>query len=76
LARFEDCEVKVAYEAGPGGFRLHDRLILDFRNVKPSTDVYAMGISLHFLLTGAFPYDFPMPRRSEWKWKDAAYEGI
>jgi hypothetical protein len=27
LERFEDCQLKVAYEAGPCGFSLYDKLI-------------------------------------------------
>jgi len=33
--------------------------IFDFKNVKPHTDIYAMGITLYLLITGEFPYDFP-----------------
>ena len=33
--------------------------ILDFKNSRPCTDVYAIGMSLYFLLTGEYPYDFP-----------------
>jgi transposase len=29
FSRYEDCELKVAYEAGPCGFSLHDRLTAD-----------------------------------------------
>jgi len=34
--------------------------ILDFKNAHPATDVYAMGMSLYFILSGEFPYDFAM----------------
>jgi pSer/pThr/pTyr-binding forkhead associated (FHA) protein len=32
--------------------------ILDFRNVKPPADLYAMGATLYHLLTGKLAYDF------------------
>ena len=32
--------------------------ILDFRNVKPPADLYAMGATLYHLLTGATAYRF------------------
>lgn len=32
--------------------------ILDFKNAHPATDVYAMGLTLYYILSGAFPYDF------------------
>lgn len=37
--------------------------IHDFKNVKPPTDIYSMGITLYFLITGEFPYDFPPSRK-------------
>ncbi len=30
----------------------------DFRNVKPATDVWALGTTLYYLLTKQFPFDF------------------
>jgi serine/threonine-protein kinase len=33
--------------------------IFDFKNVKAGTDVYAMGVSLYYLLTAQYPFDFP-----------------
>lgn len=33
--------------------------ITNFKNVKPSADIYAMGVTLYYLITGKFPYDFP-----------------
>jgi serine/threonine-protein kinase len=33
--------------------------ILDFKKAKPSVDIYAMGVSLYYLLSGRFPLDFP-----------------
>lgn len=37
--------------------------ITNFKDAKPYTDVYAMGVSLYHLITGEFPYRFP--RRKE-----------
>ena len=37
--------------------------IHDFKNVKPPTDIYSMGITLYLLITGEFPYDFPPSRK-------------
>ena len=36
--------------------------IFDFKNVKPCSDIYSMGMSLYYLLTGQFPYDFVAPK--------------
>ncbi len=33
--------------------------IKDCRNVREPADTYSMGITLYYLLTGQFPYDFP-----------------
>lgn len=33
--------------------------ITNFKDAKPYTDVYAMGVSLYHLITGEFPYHFP-----------------
>ncbi len=36
--------------------------IFDFKNVKPCSDIYSMGMSLYYLLTSQFPYDFATPK--------------
>ena len=33
-------------------------LILNFCDVRPATDIYAMGVALYRLLSGAYPIDF------------------
>lgn len=33
--------------------------ISDFKGVKPPADVYSMGVTLYYLITTEFPYDFP-----------------
>lgn len=32
---------------------------IDFRAARPVADVYAMGVSLYYLVSGQFPYNFP-----------------
>lgn len=39
--------------------------ILDFKNAHPAADVYAMGMALYFILSGEFPYDFPVRQDHE-----------
>ena len=36
--------------------------IINFKYVKPVSDVFSMGATMYFLLTGAFPFDFPAKR--------------
>ena len=33
--------------------------IFDFKNAKPSSDIYSMGVTLYYVITGEFPYNFP-----------------
>lgn len=33
--------------------------ILNYKNVRPPADVYSVGVSLYYMLTGKFPYNFP-----------------
>lgn len=35
--------------------------LTDYKNVKPSADVYSMGVTLYFLLTANYQYHFPSP---------------
>lgn len=35
--------------------------ILEFKKCKPPVDVYAMGVTLYYLLSGRFPLNFPPP---------------
>lgn len=39
--------------------------IRDTRSVREPADVYAMGVTLYYLLTGKYPYNFPTPRDIE-----------
>jgi serine/threonine protein kinase len=43
-------------------FYMSPEQIKDTRSVREPTDVYAMGVSLYYLLTGKYPYNFPTPR--------------
>jgi len=36
--------------------------IVNFKYVKPVSDVFSMGATLYYLLTGGFPFDFPAKR--------------
>lgn len=36
--------------------------IINFKYVKPVSDVFSMGATMYFLLTGAFPFDFTKKR--------------
>ena len=36
--------------------------IVNFKYVKPVSDVFSMGATMYFLLTGEFPFDFPSKR--------------
>ncbi|RLB11235.1 MAG: hypothetical protein DRG39_04585 [Deltaproteobacteria bacterium] len=37
--------------------------ILDFKNAKCQSDIYAMGMILYLLITGEFPYNFPSRKK-------------
>lgn len=43
--------------------------ILDFKNAHPATDVYAMGMTLYYILSGEFPYDFDIAQDDDKKKK-------
>ena len=36
--------------------------IINFKYVKPVSDVFSMGATMYYLLTGAFPFEFPAKR--------------
>jgi serine/threonine protein kinase len=36
--------------------------IINFKYVKPVSDVFSMGATMYYLLTGAFPFEFPEKR--------------
>ncbi len=36
--------------------------IINFKYVKPVSDVFSIGATIYYLLTGAFPFDFPQKR--------------
>jgi len=36
--------------------------IINFKYVKPVSDVFSMGATMYYLLTGSFPFDFPDKR--------------
>lgn len=36
--------------------------IINFKYVKPVSDVFSMGATMYYLLTGKFPFDFPAKR--------------
>ena len=36
--------------------------LINFKYVKPVSDVFSMGATMYFLLTGAFPFNFPEKR--------------
>ncbi len=36
--------------------------IINFKYVKPVSDVFSMGATMYFLLTGAFPFEFTAKR--------------
>ncbi|MEI8309842.1 MAG: serine/threonine-protein kinase [Verrucomicrobiota bacterium] len=36
--------------------------IINFKYVKPVSDVFSMGATMYYLLNGAFPFDFPEKR--------------
>jgi eukaryotic-like serine/threonine-protein kinase len=39
--------------------------IKDTRSVREPADIYSMGVTLYYLLTGKYPYHFPTPREIE-----------
>ncbi|MBI3272049.1 MAG: protein kinase [Planctomycetes bacterium] len=47
--------------AGSRGFMPVEQ-ITNFRFVKPISDVWSMGATLYYLLTGQYPFDFPADR--------------
>jgi serine/threonine protein kinase len=46
-------------------FYMPPEQIQNFKECKPPTDIYSMGVTLYYLLTGALPLDLPAP----WKVK-------
>lgn len=46
-------------EAGGTLIYMAPEQILNYRFVKPPADVYSVGVSLYYMLTGKFPYEFP-----------------
>jgi serine/threonine-protein kinase len=72
LVKLADCGFARSYEehggtisregefAGTWMFMPLEQL-MDFRNVRPVSDVYALGTTLFYLLSGRFPLGFPTP---------------
>lgn len=50
-----------AGEAGGSIMFMPPEQILEYRFVKPPADVYAIGVSLYYLLTGRYTVEFPTP---------------
>ena len=46
----------------------------DAKNVREPADVYSMGTTLYFLLTGKYPYHFPTPWEIERFYKDNGHK--
>jgi eukaryotic-like serine/threonine-protein kinase len=63
---YEDAGNSLFAHTGAGDFGgtpmfMPPEQILDYRHVKPPADVYALGVSLYYLLSGCYPVQFPTP---------------
>lgn len=81
LARLSDFELMKRFENADNDFEregafagtlpfMPPEQVTQFKHVKPPTDIFSIGATLYYLLTGCYPFPFPCRSENARLWRD------